>query len=84
MSKHDKNIFNYLRHTQINNCDVNFLSNLSQEFLSVDIRLKNKTIKEIKRTSENLFQSDKTLNAHLHIYFDSNNHDFKNIVVNST
>ena len=56
MSENDKKTFNDLHHTQTNNCDVNSVSNLSQEFSSVDIRLKNKVMKKIKRMSKNLFQ----------------------------
>ena len=55
ISKSDKNIFNNLYYIQKNNCDVNSVSNLSQEFSSVDIRLENKVMKKIKRMSKNLF-----------------------------
>ena len=77
MSESEKKIFNDLHYTQTNNCDVNSISNLSQEFSFVNIRLKNKVMKKIKRMSKNLFQSNEILNIHLNIYFDFDNHDFK-------
>ena len=42
---------------------MNSVSSLNQESLSVDIRLKNKIMKKVKRISKNLFKSNKTLNV---------------------